>query len=75
MSNITLSNITAWPNTVMRTRSVAPTYGFGMGDVCSQAAGNASVFGGAAMATRKRHLDAIQATPVSGPMPWSPPVT
>jgi hypothetical protein len=75
MSNITRSNIIAWPITVMRTRSVAPTYGFGMGDVCPQATGNTSDFGGAAVATRKRHLDAVQATPVSGPMPWSPPVT
>jgi hypothetical protein len=50
--------------TVTWSRTVAPTHGFGMGDVCPQAA-----------AYGKRHLDAIQATPASARMPWSPPVT
>lgn len=71
-----MSNITSWHNTVMRMRFVAPTHGFGMGDVCPQATGYASVVsGGAAIATRKRHLDAAQATPVTGRTPWSPPIT
>ena len=60
---------TKWLNTVVRSTVVAPTHGFGMGDVCPQASGY-SVAG-----TRKRHLDAIQATPGSAPAPWSPPVT
>jgi hypothetical protein len=58
-----MNNNTTWI-TVMRERFVAPTHGFGMGDVCPQAA-----------ASGKRHLDAIQATPASARMPWSPPVT
>ena len=71
-----MSNTTSWHNTVMRMRFVAPTHGFGMGDVCPQAPGYTSGFsGGAAIATRKRHLDAAQATPVTGRTPWSPPVT
>jgi hypothetical protein len=71
-----MSNNTNWLETVMRSRSVAPTHGFGMGDVCPQAAGYTTGFsGGFAAATRKRHLDAIQATPRSGRSPWSPPVT
>lgn len=63
--------------TVIRSRSVAPTHGFGTGDVCPQAAGYRIGFsaGAAAPAMRKRHLDAVQATPVWGRMPWSPPVT
>ena len=69
MNNITLIT------TVTRTRSVAPTHGFGMGEVCPQAAGYATGFSGAAVATWKRHLDAAQATPVTGRTPWSPPVT
>jgi len=69
-----MSNHT-WLNTVMRTRTVAPTHGFGMGEVCPQAVGTGFTAGYAA-ASRKRHLDAIQATtPVSGRMPWSPPGT
>jgi hypothetical protein len=72
MNNITLSNI----DTVTRVRFVAPTHGFGMGEVCPQAAGYATGFsGGMAAATWKRHLDAVQATPVTGRTPWSPPVT
>ena len=71
-----MSNTTSWHNTVKRMRFVAPTHGFGMGDVCPQATGYTSGFsGGAAIATRKRHLDAAQATPVTGRTPWSPPVT
>jgi hypothetical protein len=70
-----MSNTTTWLNPVMRTRSVAPNHGFGMGEVCPQAAGYATaIFGGAAVATWKRHLDAVQATPVTGRTPWSPPV-
>jgi len=35
-----MSNNTSWlTQTVLRSRSVAPTYGFGMGDVCPQAVG------------------------------------
>jgi hypothetical protein len=66
-----MSNNTSWLNqTVTRSTSVVPVHGFGMGDVCPQAAGYAT---GTPM--RKRHLDAIQATPVWGRMPWRPPVT
>ncbi|HET6166637.1 MAG TPA: hypothetical protein VFE07_07390 [Marmoricola sp.] len=66
-----MSNKTYWSNTtVIGSTLVVPTHGFGMGDVCPQAAGAS-----AATTMRKRHLDAIQATPVSGRMPWSPPVT
>lgn len=68
MNNITLIT------TVTRTRSVAPTHGFGMGEVCPQAAGVTTGVLGAAAATWKRHLDAVQATPVKGRTPWSPPV-
>jgi hypothetical protein len=64
-----MSNHTWLNTTVVRSTSVAPTYGFGMGEVCPQAAG-ASV----AATMRKRHLDAIQATPGSAHVPWSPPV-
>jgi len=64
-----MSNNTYWLNeTVVRSTLVVPTHGFGMGDVCPQAAG----FSGA---TLKRHRDAIQATPVASRPPWSPPVT
>jgi hypothetical protein len=63
-----MNTITTWINqTVTRASIVAPTHGFGMGDVCPQAAGYAA-------ATRKRHLDAVQATPGSARLPWSPPV-
>jgi hypothetical protein len=65
-----MSKNTAWLETVMRSRSVAPTYGFGMGDVRPTAADHAS-----AIQTGKRRLDAVQATPVSAFAPWSPPVT
>lgn len=71
-----MSNNQTWLNTVMRSRSVAPTHGFGMGDVCPKAIGYTTGFsGGLAAATRKRHHDAAQATPVRGRMPWRPPVT
>jgi hypothetical protein len=64
-----MNNLIAWTNqTVTRSTLVAPTHGFGMGDVCPQAAGYAA-------ATRKRHLDAVQATSGSARLPWSPPVT
>lgn len=66
---------TTWFQTVTRSRFVAPTHGFGMGDVCPQAAGYTAGFGVLAAASRKRHLDAAQATPVTGRTPWSPPVT
>ena len=61
-----------WQLTQAVTRStlVVPTHGFGKGDVCPQAAGFSAV-----TPMRKRHLDAIQATPATGRMPWSPPVT
>jgi hypothetical protein len=66
-----MSNNAYWlSQTVTRSTLVAPTHGFGMGDVCLQAGGSSAV-----TTMRKRHLDAIQATPVSGRMPWSPPVT
>jgi hypothetical protein len=55
---------------VTRSTFVVPTHGFGMGDVCPQAAGVS-----AAATMRTRHLDAIQATPATGRTPWSPPVT
>ena len=59
--------------TVVRSTLVVPTHGFGMGDVCPQA-GYAVVSTGVTP-MRKRHLDAIQATPGSARSPWSPPVT
>lgn len=66
-----MSNNAYWlSKTVMRSTLVVPTHGFGMGDVCPQAAGSSAV-----TTMRKRHLDAIQATPGSGRTPWSPPVT
>jgi hypothetical protein len=70
-----MSNNTTWLNTVMRSRAVAPTHGFGMGEVCPQAAGYATGFSGGSAVKRERHLDAIKVTPVTGRMPWSPPVT
>jgi hypothetical protein len=74
MSNTTWQHNT----TVVRSTLVVPTHGFGKGDVCPQAAGNATGFSGgfAAVTTmRKRHLDAVQAIPGSAHAPWSPPVT
>jgi hypothetical protein len=66
-----MSNNTYWlSQTVNGSTLVVPTHGFGMGDVCPQAAGFSAV-----TPMRKRHLDAIQATPATGRMPWSPPVT
>ena len=63
-----MNTITTWTNqTVTRPSIVAPNHGFGMGDVRPQAAGYAAT-------TRKRHLDAVQATPGSAHVPWSPPV-
>jgi hypothetical protein len=68
-----MSNYAYWPNkTVVRSTLVVPTHGFGMGDVCLQAGAAASA---GVTPMRKRHLDAIQATPGSAPVPWSPPVT
>jgi hypothetical protein len=64
-----MNNIIAWTNqTVTRSTLVAPTHGFGMGDVRPQAVGNATPM-------RKRHADAVQATPGSARLPWSPPLT
>ena len=69
---------TTWQleQTVTRSTFVVPTHGSGMGDVCPQAVGYSAGFpAGSAVALRKRHLDAIQATPGSARLPWSPPVT
>jgi hypothetical protein len=61
----------SWLNsTVTRSTSIVPVHGFGMGDVRPMASGFY-----AATATLKRHADAVEATPVKGPQPWSPPVT
>ena len=62
--------------TVVRSTLVVPTHGFGMGELCPQAAGYA-ISGGTAAVTpmSKRHLDAAQATTGSAHVPWSPPVT
>jgi hypothetical protein len=57
-------------STVTRSTSIVPVHGFGMGDVRPSASGFY-----AATATSKRHADAVQATPVQGRQPWSPPVT
>jgi hypothetical protein len=66
-----MSNSNYWlSKTVNRSTLVVPTHGSGMGDVCPQAAGFSAV-----TPMRKRHFDAIQATPATGRMPWSPPVT
>jgi hypothetical protein len=71
-----MSNNISWLNTVMRSRAVAPTHGFGMGDVCPQTAGYTTGFsGGSAVLSGKRHHDAFQATPATGRTPWSPPGT
>ncbi|HEY0902955.1 MAG TPA: hypothetical protein VGE14_03620 [Marmoricola sp.] len=68
-----MSNNTSWLNqTVTRSSFVAPTHGFGMGDVCPQT-GLAAAVGATTM--HKRHTDAIQATWASAVQPWSPPVT
>lgn len=68
MSNIQTINITA---TTLRSSSVVPFHGFGMGDVCPQA--------DLSMNSAKRRATAVVqatawATPRSG-QPWSPPVT
>ena len=60
----------SWLTTVTRSTSIVPAHGFGMGDVRPMASG---FYAGAA--TLKRHADAVQATPVQGYLPWSPPVT
>ena len=60
----------SWLNTVIRSTSFVPAHGFGMGDVRQQASGFY-----AAKASLTRHADAVKATPVTGPQPWSPPVT
>ena len=69
MSNINLINLTA---TTLRSASVVPFHGFGMGDVCPQTA-DLSKF-----SVKRRATGATQATawatPRSG-QPWSPPVT
>ena len=72
-----MANNTRWlAQTVTRSTFVVPTHGFGMGEVCPQAGYATDFVGGSAVATmRKRHLDAIQATPGSARMSWSPPVT
>ena len=73
-----MSNNLWLAQTVTRSTSVVPVHGFGMGDVCPQAAGYTTGFlGGSAAVTpmRKRHADAVQATWVSARQPWSPPVT
>ena len=68
---------TAWQftQTVTRSTLVVPTHGFGMGEVCPQAGDTTGFSGGSAAAMRKRLFDAIQATPASARLPWSPPVT
>jgi hypothetical protein len=64
-----MNTITTWlDQTVTRSTPVVPTHGFGMGDVCPQASGYATPM-------RKRHLDAVQATPGPARTPWSPPLT
>ncbi|MBO9521617.1 MAG: hypothetical protein J7518_08780 [Nocardioidaceae bacterium] len=58
-----------WLNTtVVRSAFVAPTNGYGMGDVCPKAAVNVS-------SLKRRHADAFQATTPGSGLPWSPPVT
>ena len=64
-----MNTIIAWTTqTVTRSTLVAPTHGFGRGDVRPQAAGSATPM-------RTRHADAVQATPGSARLSWSPPVT
>jgi hypothetical protein len=74
-----MSNTATWLNqTVTRSTVVVPTHGSGMGDVCPQATGSSTWFAGgfdAVTPMRKRHADAIWATPGSARTPWSPPVT
>lgn len=68
MSNINLINLTA---TTLRSASVVPFHGFGMGDVCPQTDSHMT-------SVKRRDAVAVQATawatPRSG-QPWSPPVT
>lgn len=64
-----MNNITSWLNqSVTRSTVVVPTHVFGTGDVRPQYVGHATPM-------RKRHADAIWATPGSARLPWSPPVT
>jgi hypothetical protein len=61
--------------TEVRSTLVAPTSGFGMGDVCPQADGaTTDLLGGFVAVTPmdKRHADASWTIP--GSLPWSPPV-
>lgn len=65
-----MKNNQSWLTTVTRSTSVVPVHGFGMGDVCPMAVGFS-----ASTSTNKRHANAIEAHPVAGRQPWSPPVT
>lgn len=70
MNAMTITKSQFWLDSVTRSTSIVPAHGFGMGDVRPMASG---FYAGAA--TFKRHADAVQATPVKGRKPWSPPVT
>jgi len=70
MNAMTIKKSQSWLNAVTRSTTIVPAHGFGMGDVRPMASGSY-----AAKASFKRHADAVQATPVTGRQPWSPPVT
>ena len=70
MNVVTINKSQSWLNAVIRSTSIVPAHGFGMGDVCPATAGFY-----AGTATLKRHADAVPAAQVKGPQPWSPPVT
>ena len=64
-----------WLNTVTRSTSIVPAHGFGMGDVRPTASSAYAATAAFVKATDKRHADAVQATPGSARLSWSPPVT
>ena len=75
MNVMTSTKGQSWLNTVTRSTSIVPAHGFGMGDVRPMASSAYAATATFVKATDKRHADAVQATPVKGPKPWSPPVT
>ena len=75
MNVVTITKSQSWLNAVTRSTSIVPAHGFGMGDVCPMASSAYAATATFVKATDKRHADAVQATPVKGPKPWSPPVT
>ena len=75
MNVIKMANQSWHQTTVTRSTSIVPAHGFGMGGVRPMASSAYAATATFVKATDKRHADAVQATPVKGPQPWSPPVT